>query len=274
MTILEKKNRRKETTLTNPVEKRLEMFVSNLLTSTKDIEIQKGLDNIELRNILVEYMKKDKTGLKKSGWKMSVLRNIVYDLADYDSSQKDKFGVSIKNMTFENRVTRAIIDSVLLFNKANPDTKTKGGKVGYQLNDKGEMCLPFKTLQPTTKNKIKGVSQDVPNKDPSLVPINVELRRVHFGELFPEGTRKVGGKTGVTDYEKIMIELNTYLISLSNENLISLLAVGNTSEDKQTDFEKYLETLENTIGNVFTRKSSLVATTKGNVVDTKIEEVA
>jgi|APSaa5957512493_1039668.scaffolds.fasta_scaffold40160_1 hypothetical protein len=262
------KNAKKETTLTNPVEKRLELFVSNLLTSTKDIEIQKGLENIELRNILVEYMQKDKTGLKKDGWKMSVLRNIVYDLADYNSSERDEFGVAIKNMTFENRVTRAIIDSVLLFNKANPDTKTKGGKVGYQLNDKGELCLPFKTLQPTTKNKIKGVSQDVPNKDPSLVPINVELRRVHFGELFPEGTRKGSSGTGKTDYEKMMIELNTFLISLSNEDLISLLAVGNKNGDTKTDFEKYLETLENTIGEIFTRKSSLVSTSDGNVVDT------
>ena len=38
----------------------------------------------------------------------------------------------LKCQKVENRVTRAIIDSVLLFNRANPDTKTKGGKVGYE----------------------------------------------------------------------------------------------------------------------------------------------
>ena len=37
MTEDKKLSARAETTLTNPVEKRLELFVSNLLTSTKDI---------------------------------------------------------------------------------------------------------------------------------------------------------------------------------------------------------------------------------------------
>ena len=62
--------------------------------------------------------------------------------------------------------------------------------------------------------------------------------------------------------------LGNFLISLSNEDLISLLAVGNKNGDTKTDFEKYLETLENTIGEIFTRKSSLVSTSDGNVVDT------
>ena len=257
-----------ENTLKNPISTKLKKYVVNLFTQSKEIELLEKSENLELRNILVEYMQKDKTGLKKDGWKMSVLRKIVYDLAEYDSSQKDEFGVSMANKTFENKTTRAIIDAVLLFNRANPLNETKNSKVGYQLNDKGEMCLPFKTLKPTTMETINGVSQEIPNTSKVLVPINVELRRNHFSDLFPEGTRKNKSGTGKTDYEKMMIELNQYLLKLSNDDLIKLLSSGNQNGDKISDFEKYLKALEETIDKVFTRKSGLVQTTDGNIVDT------
>lgn len=256
----------------NPVTNKLKKFIVNLVKLTQKEENEKAKQGIELRNILVEYMNNDKTGLQKNGWKMSVLRNIIYDLAQYDSSQKDIYGVSMANKTFENRVTRAVIDAVLLFNRANPTDKTQDCDNGYQLNDKGQLCLPYNTLQPTVLKKIKGVNQELPNENSQLIPINVELRKTHFSELYPEGTRKNKSGTGAKDWENKMTELTQYLLKLSNEDLIEKMSLGNSSKDTKTPFEIRLEELENTIGKIFTRKSGLVQTYEGKVIDTSVKK--
>ena len=245
-----------EMTIKNPVSDKLKKFVVDLVKTTKKEELNIAKQGIELRNILVEYMQKDKTGLKKDGWKMSVLRNIIYDLANYDTTARDEFGVAIKNMTFENRVTRAVMDSVLKFNSYNPSNQTKNSKKGYQLNDKGEMCLPFSTLKPTIKETIKGVTQEIPNTSNQLVPISYDLRRNHFSEGFPEGTRVPKTGTGVTDWGVKANEITQYLITLTDEQIHDFKEV------------KLFEELENALDKFFTKRTSLKTTYEGNVVNT------
>lgn len=55
-----------ETTIKNPVSDKLKKFVVDLVKTTKKEELNIAKQGIELRNILVEYMQKDKTGLKKT----------------------------------------------------------------------------------------------------------------------------------------------------------------------------------------------------------------
>ena len=245
-----------EMTIKNPVSDKLKKFVVDLVKTTKKEELNIAKQGIELRNMLVEYMQKDKTGLKKDGWKMSVLRNIIYDLASYDTTARDKFGVAIKNMTFENRVTRAVMDSVLKFNSYNPSNQTKNSKKGYQLNDKGEMCLPFSTLKPTRTETIKGVKQEIPNDDPQLVAISVDLRRNHFSEGFPEGTRVAKSTTGVTDWGVKANEITQYLIMLSDEQVNDFKEV------------KLFKELETALDKFFEKRTCLETTYEGNVINT------
>ena len=245
-----------EESIKNPVSDKLKKFIVNLIKTTKKEELNIAKQGIELRNILVEYMQKDKTGLQKDGWKMSVLRNIVYDLANYDSSIRDKFGVSIANKTFENRVTRAIMDSVMLFNKYNPAKKTKNSKKGYQLNKEGELCLPFSTLKPMTKETFEGVSQDIPNDNHELVVITGDLRRNHFSEGFPEGTRVAKTNTGVIDWGVKANEITQYLIKLTD---------GQVHDFKEVKLFKELETA---LDKFFEKRTCLETTYEGNVINT------
>jgi len=251
--------------LKNPISNKLQEFVIKLKNSSEREQKKDELQLIELRNLLVDFMSNDKTKLAKDGWSMAILRNEIYKLAKYDTTKRDEFGQPKKIHSFETKVTRAIYDALLLFYQANPTTEEKDdSEKGYQANEKGELCLPFSTLKPKIKDdSLKG--QEIPNTDNSLVVINGELRKAHFAKLFPDSSRKSSSGTGATDFEKVVIELNQYLLKLSNNDLVELLG-----HETKTDFHKHLESLENTIGKVFEKNSSLSLTSLGNVVDTKI----
>ena len=252
-------------TLINPVQEELAVFVKNLKKATKSEETRAKTTLSELRDLIVKFMEQDKTNLDKEGWTSKILRNKVYQLAEYESSKKDKYGQSMAIKSFEVKVGRAIKDAILLFYAVNPTTEEKNDtKKGYQLNDNNEMCLPFSTLKPEIQDAdLKG--QKVPNTNHDLVAVIGELRESHFATIFPDGTRQASSGTGKTDFEKVVIELNQYLIKLSNEQLVELLGYKD-----RTDFSKHLETLENTINKMFEKSSGLTLTKEGAVVDTTI----
>ena len=252
--------------LTNPVQDELADFVKKLKSSSKSEETRQKTTLAELRDLLVKFMEQDKTDLAKDGWTSKILRNKVYQLAEYESSKKDKYGQSMAIKSFETKVGRAVKDAVLLFYAVNPTTEEKNDtEKGYQLNDNGEMCLPYSTLKPEISDSdLKG--QKVPNDNHTLVAVIGELREGHFAQIFPDGTRQSAKGQGKTDFEKVVIELNQYLIKLNNEEIIDLLG-----HDTKSDFAKHLETLENTIGKVFEKNSGLALTSQGNVVDTTVK---
>jgi len=236
-------------------------------------------DSDTLAPLIVNYLKDIKSN---DEWSLARITATIYDAVGYDSRGIDKQGESMKSPSFETRVKRATFDALLEFYQVNPNAVIEyddNGKVskdnrlhnedGYKRNNEGKLVLAHNILMPTIEQDIDGEKQELPNNDTTEIVVVSRLREKHFGNVFKGLSKRGGGNgTGQVDYEQMLIDLNTYLIKLSNKDLIKLLAVGNQNGDEKTPFEKHLETLENTIGKVFEKKSGLVLTEQGNIVDT------
>ena len=250
----------------NPIENDLRIFVQEMVVSTKAEQITANKQGIDLRNLLCDYMEQDKTNLAENGWTSKILRGIVYKLADYEVKIDKETQQRIANKIFENRVGRAIKDAVLLFYAVNPITKEKDSSIGYQVNDNGEMCLPYNVLVPEVNDEVlllKGIKQKVPNPESKLIKITQELRENHFADVFPEGTRQSSSGQGSTDYIQMANNLNLYISGLNDTQIFDV--------DEQD--AKVYQTLENTLNKFFEKKSSLQTTKEGNVINTSTKLV-
>ena len=231
------------------------LLETQLRASRKD-DKKADSDSKKLLPFLINYLKSDKSNME---WTMERLRNVCYELADYNPSSKDD---NIKSYSFEHRVTRSIKDSLLVFRAVNPLSKAKFDDVenGYQVNDNGNLTLPENILFPTETVKIDNAKQERPNPRSERIEVATRLRHNHFAKVFSGVSRKGNSGTGKIDYEKITIDLEKYLSKLTDTQIYD---IGN-------DFEKSLEKLENTINKVFETRTSL-SQVNDKVVNTSIK---
>jgi hypothetical protein len=203
-------------------------------------------DSKKLLPFLTNYLKSDKSNME---WTMERLRNVCYELADYNPNAKDKNDESMKSKAFETRVTRAIKDSLLVFRNVNPIAKNKFDDIknGYQINKDGNLTLPNNILFPTEIVVIEGVKQERPNKDTDRIEVASRLREKHFASCFSGVSRKGNSGTGKVDFEKIAIDLEKHLSKLSDTKIY----------DITNDFENALLKLEDTIEKVFAIRANL-----------------
>jgi hypothetical protein len=247
--------------LQTQTKKELQTIVSEVLKASKSEDKRQNSDVRRLSKALRNFLADDKNKLD-IGINMEGIRNIIYDLAKYDSSKA-------KSPSFETRTTRAIKDALLDHSKAGINLKDEEATKDeesidsyFVRNENDELCLPHNVIEPKIKKDIKGEKQELPNTNTDLVPLSKNLIERYFGEAFPTLSRK--GKSALKDVaniEKLIITTNDFLINLLDKKNLSLddLMFAQSKNIKDNDI---LEELEGTIEKVITKRTLLEANDK------------
>lgn len=241
--------------------KELQSVLTEVLKASKSEDKRQNSDVKRLSKALRNFLADDKNKLD-IGINMEGIRNIIYDLASYDSSKS-------KSPSFETRTTRAIKDALLDHSKAGVSlqdgeaTKDEESIDSYFVrNENDDLCLPHNIIEPKIKKDVKGEKQELPNTNTDLVPLSKNLIDRYFGEAFPTLSRK--GKSALKDVaniEKLIIATNDYLINLLDKKNLKLddLTFAQSKNVKDNDI---LEELEGTIEKIITKRTQLEASDK------------
>ena len=230
-------------------------------------------DSDTLAPLIVNYLKDIKSN---DEWSLARITATIYDAVGYDSKGIDKNGESLKSPSFETRVKRATFDALLEFYQVNPNAVIEyddNGSVskdnrlhndnGYKRNNEGKLVLAHNILMPTIEQDIDGEKQELPNNDTTEIVVVSRLREKHFSNVFKGLSKRGGGNgTGQVDHIQNAVELNRWLVALSDTKIF----------DVAEQDAKILQTLEDSLEKFFTTRTSLVSTEQGNVINTAIKK--
>ena len=219
-------------------------------------------DSLALSPLIVAYMHDVKDNAE---WSLARITATIYDAVGYDSKAVDKQGESMKSPSFETRVKRATFDALLEFYQVNPMAdaeKQMFNENGYKRDNEGNLTLPHNVLLPIIEKEIEGEKQEFPNTDTTRITVVSRLREKHFGNVFKGmSKRQSNAGQGKTDHIKNAVELNKWLVALSDTKIF----------DMAEQDAKILKTLEDTLDKFFTTRTSLVSTEEGNVINTQVK---